>query len=328
MIITRTPFRVSFCGGGSDLPAFYQKHGGCVVSAGIQKYMYLSVHPAFDPETVVLKYSQTEIVRNVEEIKHRYYKEIIKKFGTAGVELVSTADIPAGTGLGSSSSFTVGLLHALYSYTGKYVSKERLAEEACRVELEDLGEPIGKQDQYAAAFGGLHFYSFNSDGSVFVEPVIMRAESYEKLEDNLLLFYTGGVHSASDILREQGKNVTQGEKEENQLRMCGLARDLRGYLQKNETEMLGEILDESWQLKRTLAGGISSPAIDEYYETARKNGAAGGKLLGAGGGGFLLLYADGKNQGRLRRALPLQEIQFSLDRQGSSVIYVGQKTER
>ena len=328
MIITRTPFRVSFCGGGSDIPSFYEKHGGCVVSTGIQKYMYLMVHPAFDAKTVILKYSQTEIVKNVEEIKHRYFKDILKQFGLDGVEITSTADIPAGTGLGSSSSFTVGLLHALYSYTGKYVSKERLAEEACQIELENLGEPIGKQDQYAAAFGGLNFYSFNNDGSVFVEPVIMRPGSYEKLEDSLLLFYTGGVHSASDILREQGKNVIQGEREENQLRMCNLARDLRGYLQKNEIGMLGEILDESWQLKKTLAGGISSPAIDEYYETARKNGAIGGKLLGAGGGGFLLVYVDGKNQDRLRRALPLQEIQFSLDWQGSSVIYVGQKTKR
>lgn len=328
MIITRTPFRVSFCGGGSDLPSFYEKHGGCVVSTGIQKYMYLSIHPAFDPKAITLKYSQTENVYNHEEIQHVYFREILKKFQLEGVEITSTADIPAGTGLGSSSSFTVGLLHVLYSYVGKFVSKERLAAEACRVELIDLGQPIGKQDQYAAAYGGLNFYSFNKDGSVFVEPVIMRDDMYEKLEENLMLFYTGGVHSASDILIEQGKNVTVGEKEKNQLAMCDLARDLRKYLQENRVDLLGEILDESWELKRTLASGISTAAIDEYYEMAKKNGAIGGKLLGAGGGGFLLLYVPLNRQEKVRQALSLPEISFSMDRQGSTVIYIGQKTRR
>lgn len=328
MIITRTPFRVSFCGGGSDLPSFYQKHGGCVVSTSIQKYMYLSIHPAFDPEAITLKYSQTENVHTYEEIQHVYFREVLKKFQLGGVEITSTADIPAGTGLGSSSSFTVGLLHVLYSYAGKFVSKERLAEEACQVELIDLGQPIGKQDQYAAAYGGLNFYSFNKDGTVFVEPIIMKEDMYGKLEENLMLFYTGDVHSASAILEEQGKNVTAGEKEQNQLLMCDMARDLRRYLHENQIDCIGEILDESWKLKKTLANGISTPMIDEYYELAKKSGAIGGKLLGAGGGGFLLLYVPQEQRGKVRQALPLPEISFNMDRQGSSVIYVGQKTRR
>ena len=173
MIITRTPFRVSFCGGGSDLPAFYEKHGGCVLSTGIDKYMYLSVHPSFRKEETILKYSKTEIVDDVKKIEHLYFKNILQRLDIQGVEITSTADIPAGTGLGSSSSFTVGLLHSLYSYKGKFVSKEQLAKEACEVELQDLGQPIGKQDQYAAAYGGFNFYTFNKDGSVFVEPLMM-----------------------------------------------------------------------------------------------------------------------------------------------------------
>lgn len=328
MIITRTPFRVSFCGGGSDLPAFYEKHGGCVLSTGIQKYMYLSVHPAFDPSAITLKYSKTENVTSYDEIEHAYFREILKKFKLEGVEITSTADIPSGTGLGSSSSFTVGVLHALYSYIGKFVSKERLAEEACQVELGDLKQPIGKQDQYAAAYGGLNFYSFHKDGSVSVEPVIMKTEMYEKLEKNLMLFYTGGVHSASAILKEQGKNVTAGEKEENQLQMCSLTRELRRYLQENRIDNLGEILDEGWKLKRTLASGISTPVIDEYYDMAKRNGALGGKLLGAGGGGFLLLYVPDSRQQMVRDALKLPEFSFNIDSQGSSVIYVGEKMRR
>jgi D-glycero-alpha-D-manno-heptose-7-phosphate kinase len=326
MIISRTPFRVSFCGGGSDLPSFYTKHGGCVLSTGIDKYMYISVHPSFDPDTTALKYSKTETVTDIEDIEHAYFKDMLKRFDVKGVELTSTADVPAGTGLGSSSSFTVGVLHALYAYTGKYVSKERLAEEACEVELVDLQQPIGKQDQYGAAFGGLNFYNFNKDGSVFVEPILMEHDKYKQLQDNLLMFYTGDVRSASAILKEQGGNVTAGDKEQNQLRMCELTYDLRRELNRGNIDSLGEILDESWQLKRTLASGISNPQIDEYYEIAMKNGAIGGKLLGAGGGGFLLFYVKENNQDRLREALGLPEMPFRFDGQGSTIIYVGQKT--
>lgn len=326
MIITRTPFRVSFCGGGSDLPAFYEKHGGCVLSTGIDKYMYLSVHPSFRKEETILKYSKTEIVDDVKKIEHLYFKNILQRLDIQGVEITSTADIPAGTGLGSSSSFTVGLLHSLYSYKGKFVSKEQLAKEACEVELQDLGQPIGKQDQYAAAYGGFNFYTFNKDGSVFVEPLMMEPDKLELMEQNLMMFYTGTMHSASEILAEQGQNLKNSKmKEENQLKMCSLAKELRGYLQGGKVDLLGEILHENWMLKRTLASGISNPEIDEYYESAMKAGALGGKLLGAGGGGFLLFYVPENRQGQVRDRLRLPEIPLQFDKQGSALIYVGIK---
>jgi len=325
MIITRTPFRVSFCGGGSDLPAFYKKHGGCVLSIGIDKYMYISIHPSFRKEETILKYSTTEIVKKTSDIKHSYFRTVLTKMGVSGVEITSTADIPAGTGLGSSSSFTVGLLHSLYSYKGKYVSKEQLASEACIVELEDLKQPIGKQDQYAASYGGINFYTFNRDGSVFVEPVLLTESSTEKLENNLLMFYTGDVRSASAILEEQSKNILNEDKERKQKQMCDLAFDLRKYLQQGDIDSLGSILHEGWLLKRTLASGITNPVLDEYYDSAIKNGALGGKLLGAGGGGFLLFYVPETKQDAVRRKIGLPEVPFRIDRQGSTIIYVGAK---
>lgn len=328
MIITRTPFRISFCGGGSDLPSFYKKHGGCVISTGIDKYMYISIHPAFDSNMTILKYSQTETVTSYDRIKHQYFKSVLSRLGISGVEISSTADIPSGTGLGSSSSFTVGLLHAIYSYQGKFKSKEQLAEEACRTEIIDLKQPIGKQDQYAAACGGLNFYTFNRDGSVFVDPVIMPNESFEKLKKNLMLFYTGDVRSASNILKEQKENVTSGERENNQKKMCELARDLKKQLENDKYQSMGEILHENWQLKRTLAAGITNPQIDEYYEEARKNGALGGKLLGAGGGGFLLFYVPQNHQQAVRESIPLSEMPFDFDMHGSTVIYVGKNPNR
>lgn len=327
MIITRTPFRMSFAGGGSDIASFYEKHGGCVLSTTINKYMYISVHPSFELKETVLKYSQTEVVNDIDEIEHKYFKEVLNLLRISGVEISSTADVPAGTGLGSSSSFTVGLLHALYSYKGKFVSKEKLAAKACEIEIDRLKNPIGKQDQYAAAYGGLSFYQFNKDGSVFVEPVIMRSELYSQLERNLMMFYTGELHSASAILKEQSVNITSGDKEANQLKMCDLARELREELQHNNIDAMGEILNEGWNLKRTLANGISNPEIDEYYEIAMKHGAIGGKLLGAGGGGFLLFYVPENRQQEVRMAIGLQQMPFSFDYQGSAVIYVGLKPD-
>lgn len=326
MIITRTPFRISFCGGGSDLPAFYEKNGGCVLSTSIDKYMYLSVHPSFRKEDTILKYSKTEIRKNLWEIEHRYFKIILQKMDIHGVEITSTADIPAGTGLGSSSAFTVGLLHSLHSYKGKFVSKEQLAKEACQVEILDLKEPIGKQDQYAAAYGGLNFYTFNRDGSVFVEPVLMETEAKKDLERSLMLLYTGTIRSASSILSEQSANLHQSEEKEKNLKeMCLLTKELCHALQKGEIHRMGEILDESWQLKRTLASGISNSVLDEAYEAALKAGAVGGKLLGAGGGGFFLLYVPETTQEKVREALKLPEIPWRFDQQGSAIIYVGTK---
>ena len=327
MIITRTPFRVSFAGGGSDIASFYEKHGGCVLSTSINKYMYISVHPSFELQNTVLKYSETEIVQDISDIQHKYFRSVLDMLRISGVEIVSTADIPAGTGLGSSSSFTVGLLHSLYSYKGKFVSKEKLAGKACEIEIDILKNPIGKQDQYAAAYGGLNFYSFNRDGSVFVEPIIMKPEMFQRLENNLMMFYTGKVHSASTILAEQSKNITEGDKEQSQLKMCELARELREELQHNNVDAMGEILHEGWKLKRTLASGISNPFVDETYDLAIRKGAVGGKLLGAGGGGFLLFYVPEKRQQEVRAALNLTQMPMSFDRQGSSVIYVGSKPD-
>lgn len=327
MIITRTPFRISFAGGGSDLPSFYEKHGGCVLSTTINKYMYISVHPSFEAKETVLKYSRTEIVEDTRKIEHKYLKEILAFLNVKGVEIVSTADVPAGTGLGSSSSFTVGALHALYSYKGKFVSKERLAGEACEIEIDRLRNPIGKQDQYAAAYGGLNFFRFNQDGSVEVEPVIMKESARERLEKNLMMFYTGQLHSASAILKEQGSNITSGKRETSQLKLCGLAQDLREALRAGRVDVMGEILHEGWNLKKTLAGEISNPAIDEAYETAMRNGAIGGKLLGAGGGGFLLFYVCEGEQRKVRDSIGLSQMRMSFDRQGSAVIYVGDKPD-
>ena len=207
MIITRAPFRVSFCGGGSDLPAFYEKHGGCVLSTSIRKYMYLSLHRSFDPGEIVLKYSKTEIVHDFDEIEHNYFRQVLRNMDVKGVEISSMADIPAGTGLGSSSAFTVALLHLLHTYKGEFVSKYSLANDACDIEINQLGNPIGKQDQFAASFGGLNFIEFKPNGYVDVQPVVMRQDNYKKLENNLLMFYLGGTHSASEILREQGLMV-------------------------------------------------------------------------------------------------------------------------
>lgn len=327
MIITRTPFRVSFAGGGSDISPFYSKHGGCVLSTAINKYMYISVHPSFDKDETVLKYSKTETVSNINDIEHKYFRQVLTDLDIKGVEIVSTADVPAGTGLGSSSSFTVGLLHSLYAYKGMYASKERLASEACEVEIEKLKNPIGKQDQYAAAYGGLNFYEFRRDGSVIVEPVLMDGGRKKELEDNLMMFYTGQLHSASQILKEQGANITAGSKEQNQLKMCDLARELRTELTNGNIDAMGEILHENWLLKKTLASGISNIAIDEAYEKAMKAGATGGKLLGAGGGGFLLFYVPKEKQGSVRSAIALPQMPVQFDRQGSEIIFTGEKPD-
>lgn len=323
MIITRTPFRVSFCGGGSDLPSFYEKYGGCVLSTSIRKYMYLTLHRYFYKDQLVLKYSKTETVKSYDEIEHRYFKRCLKDLGIMGVEISSMADIPAGTGLGSSSSFTVALLHLLHTYRGEYISKYKLAEDACELEIEKLGEPIGKQDQFAAAFGGLNFIEFRQNGFVDVQPVIMNKEAYHKLECRMLMFYLGGTHSASAILKEQSANVKKENKAEVQLRMCEIARNLRDELQKNNIDAMGELLDENWQLKKCLASGISTPFIDDVYERAIKAGATGGKLLGAGGNGFMLFYVPEDKQEAVRSALSdLTEMDFKMDNSGASIIFV------
>lgn len=323
MIITRAPFRVSFCGGGSDLPSFYEEHGGCVLSTTIRKYMYLTIHNYFHKDQIVLKYSKTECVKDFNEIEHRIFKQCLTDFNIKGVEISSMADIPAGTGLGSSSTFTVALLHLLNTYKGEYVSKYKLAKDACEIELEKLGEPIGKQDQFAAAFGGLNYYEFLPSGFVKVEPIIMSAESYKKLENNLMMFYLGGTHSASEILKEQSQNIKSVDKSTIQKQMCDITRTLKEELQKNNVNAMGELLHDNWMLKRTLASGISNPLIDDVYECAMKSGAIGGKLLGAGGAGFMLFYVPEDKQIEVRNALVnLREMEFEMDNSGASIIHV------
>ena len=325
MIITKTPFRVSFCGGGSDMANFYEKYGGCVLSTSINKYCYISIHPYFNENQTLLKYSENELVDSPDQIKHRIFRQVLTDMGIHGVEISSTADIPGGTGLGSSSTFTVGLLNTLNCYNGKFVSKDKLAKLACEVEIEKLGNPIGKQDQYGAALGGLNFIKFNQDGSVSHEPILMEGKTYKKLQKNLLMFYTGTTRSANTILAEQTKNITSDDKAKNLLKMCGLAKDMKVALENNDISSFGKILDEGWQLKKELASGIANQAIDEAYEIAMKNGALGGKLLGAGGGGFLLFYCEEEKQEQLKKAIGLRELDFSFERDGTSVIYIGDK---
>ena len=325
MIITKTPFRVSFCGGGSDMANFYEKYGGCVLSTSINKYCYISIHPYFNENQTLLKYSENELVDEISQIKHKIFRQVLGDMNVHGVEITSTADIPGGTGLGSSSTFTVGLLNTLNCYNGKFVSKNKLAALACEVEIEKLGNPIGKQDQYGAALGGLNFIKFNQDGSVSHEPIMMEGKTYKKLQKNLLMFYTGTTRSANTILAEQTKNITSEDKAKNLLKMCGLAKDMKSALESNDISSFGKILDEGWQLKKELASGIANPAIDEAYEIAMKNGALGGKLLGAGGGGFLLFYFEEEKQEQLKKAIVLKELDISFERDGTSVIYIGDK---
>lgn len=324
MIITRTPFRISFVGGGTDLPDFYRIEPGAVVSAAINKYMYIVVNKRFD-DTIRVSYSKTEIVKDVGEIQHPIVREALKSIGiTEGVEIVSIADIPSGTGLGSSSSFTVGLLNALHAYKGSLKPAEELAKEACHIEIDILGEPIGKQDQYIAAYGGLRYIQFNPDETVFTEPIIYAQESRDKLNRNLLLFYTGDTREARSILKQQKTDTSQRDKAELLKNMRDLALELRNYLNSNSSpDILGEFLGKGWLLKKQLTSGISNNKIDEYYKRAIGAGAMGGKLLGAGGGGFLLLYCPEERQPKVREALSdLPLTKFYFEPEGSKITYV------
>ncbi|MDD4869461.1 MAG: GHMP kinase [Kiritimatiellae bacterium] len=322
MIISRTPFRISFAGGGTDLPDYYRKKSGCVLSTAINKYMYISVHQPFD-NRIRLKYSQTELVDNIESIVHPIIREALKLTDIlGGIEITSVSDIPAQAGLGSSSTFSVGLLHALHAFKGEYVPSERLAVEACAIEMNRLAEPVGKQDQYIAAYGGLQFIRFNPDETVFVDPVICSAETRMKFHERLMLFHCSGVRSARDVLNDQKKHIP--EKIKNWDRMVELAEELHSILLKNQdVGAIGPILHESWMLKREMGDKITNNAIDGWYDKARKSGAAGGKLLGAGGGGFLLFFVEPDKQRAVAEALSdLRHIPFDFEPQGSKIIYL------
>ncbi|MBI1316942.1 GHMP kinase [bacterium] len=325
MIITQTPFRISFVGGGSDMAAFYMLQTGAVLSTGINRYMYLSSHRFFEPGQIRAKYSQTETVERVAELKHPIIRTALEMMGIeGGIEISSIADVPSGTGMGSSSSFTVGLLHNLSVWSGRYWSKDELARVACEIEIERLGEPIGKQDQYAAAFGGLNLIEFLPDGSVRVEPQHMPAERKAQLESRLLMYYTGTQRSASAILGEQKNNVTQSDKFAALSEMVSLVYELRKVLYEGDLDDFGRILHQNWQLKKALASGISNGPIDQAYASALKAGALGGKLLGAGGGGFLLFYCREEVQSAVSEALSsLRPFSFRFENEGSKLIHYG-----
>ena len=325
MIISKTPLRMSFVGGGSDLPSFYQKHGvGAVLSTAINKYVYVNVNKKFD-EGIRLAYSIVEEVTAVGDVKHPIVRAVMTEYGLqGGVEITTIADIPSrGTGLGSSSAFTVGLLNCLAAYEGRYVSAPDLGKQACRVEIDLCGEPIGKQDQYASAFGGFNLIEFHANERVDVTPVILSAELRQKLEQRILIFYTGITRSASSILEEQSKNsATDKEKQCTLEKMVRLTYTLRDELQAGKLDIFGEILHENWELKKSLMSKITSGLIDDWYERGRRSGATGGKILGAGAGGFLMFYAPENRHEEITRSLgELKRITFRFDPLGSRVIF-------
>ncbi len=285
--------------------------------------MYISSHKFFVESKTRVKYSKTETVDRLEDLQHPILKTVMQDFGiSGGIEVSSIADVPAGTGMGSSSSFTVGLLHNMHVITRQYASKEALASGACRVEIDLLKEPIGKQDQYAAAFGGLNIIEFNPNGTVNVEPLFLKKEVYTRLQENLLMFYTGDQRSASKILAEQNKNTSQQDKFKALQQMVSLVYELRDTLYNEDLSSFGKLLHENWLLKKSLASGVSNPVIDNAYQTAIGNGALGGKLLGAGGGGFLLFYCEKQNQPKLIEALkPLKQFDFKFEQEGSKLIH-------
>ncbi len=324
MIISKTPLRMSFAGGGSDLPAYYRQFGGAVLSTTIDKYIYIAVNRKFD-HWIRVSYSKTETVEEVDQIEHPIVRACLHRLHLRnGIEITSVADIPSkGSGLGSSSAFTVGLLHALSAYQGRYRSAEDLAQESCAVELEHCGGAIGKQDQYAAAYGGLNFIRFKNDETVIVEPVICERRVVDEFERSLMMFYTGATRSANEILAEQSAVSGSDSQAQGRLhRIAALAETMRGELQRGNAGAVGEILHENWMLKRELTGGISSTEIDQWYETARRAGATGGKLLGAGGGGFLLFVVPPDRQDEVRNSLSrLKHVPFRFEQEGSRIVF-------
>lgn len=325
MIISRTPLRVSFLGGGSDLPAYYRRDGGAVLSTAIDHSVYVTVSRKFD-DAVRVSYSRTEEVPHSRDVAHPLVREALAMLGIeGGIEITSIADIPAkGTGLGSSSSFTVGLLNALHAHCGRHVPAEKLATQCCEIEIERCGEPIGKQDQYAAAFGGFNFIRFHSDERVEVNKIVCAPEVMAGLQERLLFFYTGITRLASELLQRQSEEMAGDAcKRQGMAEMVRLAETAYAGLCAGRADSLGEMLHDAWQIKKRMTDGISNSLVDDAYQAARDAGATGGKLLGAGGGGFLLLYAEPDRHDAIRHALStLRETQFRFAPQGSSIIFV------
>ncbi|HEY1660508.1 MAG TPA: galactokinase [Candidatus Sulfotelmatobacter sp.] len=324
MIITRSPLRISLGGGGTDLPSYYRKYGGFVLSAAINRYVYITINEAFKPR-IILKYSKLEDVEKWEEIQHPIIREALRLTGVMGpyLEIVSLSDIPAGTGLGSSGSFTTALLRALHTVKRNFVPPQELAEQACHIEIDLLKEPVGKQDQYIAAFGGITCFDFLPDDQVKVEPLKIAPETLANLEDSLLLFFTGASRSASEVLRDQDSRTRDnaGDMLENLHFTKRLGHESRDALLAGDLRKFAEIMHAHWEHKKKRSPGMSSGFIDDMYDLARAHGALGGKLIGAGGGGFLMLYTEDKT--RLRsamRAAGLREVRMQFDFSGTSVL--------
>jgi D-glycero-alpha-D-manno-heptose-7-phosphate kinase len=326
MILTRTPFRVTLGGGGTDLPSFYHEHGGFILAVGIDKYMYLNVNTPIVDDKIRVRYTSSEMVDHVDEVKHTLAREALRHFAVKnGIEIVSIADIPAGTGLGSSGSYLVGLLNALHALLQDQATPQKLAEEACHIELDVLNKPIGKQDQYMAAFGGLTALDITPDGRVCVTRLDLDVDLVESLEHNILMFYTNEMRDATTILKKQDeatrtKNPTVVKS---LLEIKDIGLEINDAISKGNLRRFGELLDVHWQSKKRLSEGISNPHIDAWYELAKQNGAIGGKISGAGGGGFLMLYCE-ENKARLREAMRtagLRELKFRFDFEGSKVVF-------
>ncbi len=320
MIITRTPYRVSFVGGGSDLPAYYSKTQGRVISCAISKYIYITLHPSFDPSETLIRYSKVEKVKDLNDIEHDIVRHILQKYNITRVEITCVGDIPSRTGLGSSSSFTVGLLNAVHTYLGVTKSKEQLAEEASAIEIVLSNGVIGKQDQYAAAIGGLNELVFNTDGTVEINNVALSSD--EVLNDNLSLFFTGTSRDAGTILESHSNQIKTSSKSfENQKQLVEMVADVIKALQSGDMQRLGSLLNDAWKLKRGISQDISNNYIDKMYDDLLKAGCYGGKLLGAGGGGFILAVCPADIRANVSKELGLRDISFEIDHEGTQVIH-------
>lgn len=324
MLISRTPVRASFCGGGTDLAAFYQNHpdGGAVTSLAMARYLYVTVNPRFD-NSIRISYSSMEFVNDINEIQHELVREAMKSTGvTDGIEITTIADIPSrGTGLGSSSAVTIGLLNALSSLAGNPMSSEELAKEACRIEIDVLGQPIGKQDQYAAAIGGANTIGFLPDGSVSIDPLVLSDNTKQRIENEFSLVYTGLTRSANSVLSKQKELTADRMEELSSLRLQ--AFQVRSALEGGRLEEVGRLLEESWQIKRNLVDGITGELLDNLHDQLINAGATGAKLLGAGGGGFFLVHGDDEIKKRLENSLSSKHkiLPLLIDSQGSTIIH-------
>ena len=323
MIIVRSPLRITLGGGGTDLPSYYRDHVGMLIAAAIDRYVYITVHQTFQPG-LIIKYSQLEHAERVADIDHPIVREALILTGvTDKVEITSMADIPAGTGLGSSGSFTTALLRALHSHKKNIISPHELAEQACHIEIDRLGEPIGKQDQFIAAYGGVTCFRFNKDDTVTVAPADISSEVLDNLEEGLTMFFTGYTRSASTILKDQDDRSKAKDSSviDNLHYVKDLGQRSLKALEAGDLHLFGQLMDEHWQHKKKRSGAMSNPKIDEWYDLAMRSGAAGGKLIGAGGGGFLLFYADDKRRLRhVMREAGLEEVRFRFDFEGTKTI--------